>query len=63
MDKRTIDTHPIYCSCCPSKPQVMAQKLGDHLLEIRSRKHGAEHVAVILLDKSPNKEVKSETTE
>lgn len=50
MDERTIPTHPIYCSCCPAKPVVMAEKLGDHLLEIQSRKHGRTHVAVVLLD-------------
>ncbi len=63
MEERKLDTHPIYCSCCPSKPQVMAQKLGDHLLEIRSRKHGAEHIAVVYLDKNKDKTVDSETSE
>ena len=51
MGERTIPTHPIYCSCCPAKPVVMAERLGDHLLEIQSRKHGRTHVAVVLLDK------------
>ena len=51
---------PVYCSCCPDRPQVMAQKLGDHLLEIRSRKHGTEHVAVVLLDKKDSGRVPSE---
>ena len=66
MDKgRTIETHPIYCSCCPGKPVVMAEKLGDHRLEIQSRKHGRTHVAVVLLDKAAYKEVdsKPDTTE
>jgi hypothetical protein len=49
--ERTVPTHPVYCSCCPGKPVVMAEKLGDHLLEIQSRKHGRTHVAVVLLDK------------
>ena len=60
MDKgRTVDVHPVYCSCCPSKPVVMAEKVGDHLLEIQSRKHGRTHVAVILLDKTKDVEVDS----
>tara|TARA_Y100000310_G_scaffold290566_1_gene317864 strand:+ start:1000 stop:1131 length:132 start_codon:yes stop_codon:yes gene_type:complete len=43
----------------------MAEKLGDHLLEIQSRKHGRTHVAVVLLDKTKDEEVdsKSNTTE
>ena len=65
MAERTIPTHPIYCSCCPAKPVVMAEKVGDHLLEIQSRKHGRTHVAVVLLDKTKDEEVdsKSNTTE
>ncbi len=63
--ERTIPTHPIFCSCCPVRPVVMAEKLGDHLLEIQSRKHGRTHVAVVLLDKTKDEEVdsKSNTTE
>ena len=57
---KSINAHPIYCSCCPTRPQVMAEKLGDHLLEIRSRKHGREHVAVVLLDKNKTSSVPSE---
>ena len=65
MSERTIPTHPIYCSCCPGKPVVMAEKLGDHLLEIQSRKHGRTHVAVVLLDKSTEEALdsKPDTTE
>ena len=61
MGERTIPTHPIYCSCCPAKPVVMAEKLGDHVLEIQSRKHGRTHVAVILLDKYRDEGVASRT--
>ena len=62
---RTVSVHPIYCSCCPVQPVVMAEKLGDHLLEIQSRKHGRTHIAVVLLDRGQGKDVdsKSETTE
>ena len=66
MDKgRTVDVHPVYCSCCPSKPVVMAEQVGDHLLEIQSRKHGRTHVVVIRLDKRQGDGVdsESETTE
>jgi hypothetical protein len=59
MTKGVFDTHPVYCSCCPGNPQVVAMKLGDELLEIRSRKHGAEHVAVVLLDKQRDKALDS----
>ena len=52
--------HPIYCSCCPGRPQVMAEKLGDHLLEIRARKHGRTHVALVRLDKEEGAVVPSE---
>ena len=63
--ERTIPAHPIYCSCCPSNPVVMAEKLGDHLLEIQSRKHGRTHVALVLLDKYEHESVefKTDTTE
>jgi len=61
MSERTIPTHPIYCSCCPAKPVVMAEKLGDHLLEIQSRKHGRTHVALVLLDNKQGEGVESET--
>jgi len=60
LTSRDFPIHPVYCSCCPDRPQVMAQKLGDHLLEIRSRKHGTEHVAVVLLDKNKTSVVPSE---
>ena len=60
---RTIETHSIYCSCCPSSPVVMAEKVGDHLLEIQSRKHGRTHVAVVLLDRTTDEEVDSKTDE
>ena len=63
MGERTIPTHPIYCSCCPGNPVVMAEKLGDHLLEIQSRKHGLTHVAVVLLDKYKRGSVDSKTNE
>jgi hypothetical protein len=39
----------------------MAEKLGDHVLEIQSRKHGRTHVAVILLDKYRDEGVASRT--
>ena len=61
MGERTIPTHPIYCSCCPGKPVVMAEKLGDHLLEIQSRKHGRNHVALVLLDRYNGDRVASRT--
>jgi len=41
----------------------MAEKLGDHLLEIQSRKHGRTHVAVVLLDKYKRGSVDSKTNE
>lgn len=63
MSKRTIPAHPIYCSCCPVRPVVMAEKLGDHLLEIQSRKHGRTHVAVIVLDKFKDEAIDSKTNE
>ena len=59
MGKRTMQIHSIYCSCCPGRPVVMAEKLGDHLLEIQSRKHGKTHVAVVLLDKGKHEGVDS----
>jgi len=59
--ERTVPTHPVYCSCCPGNPVVMAEKLGDHLLEIQSRKHGRTHVAVVLLDRTTAEEVDSKT--
>jgi hypothetical protein len=37
----------------------MAEKVGDHLLEIQSRKHGRTHVAVVLLDKAKDGDVDS----
>lgn len=58
---KTITTHPVYCSCCPGKPVVMAEKVGDHLLEIQSRKHGRTHVAVVLLDKDKREDIDSDT--
>ena len=62
---RTVSVHPIYCSCCPAQPVIMAEKLGDALLEIQSRKHGRTHVVVIRLDKRQGDGVdsESETTE
>jgi len=41
----------------------MAEKVGDHLLEIQSRKHGRTHVAVVLLDRTTDEEVDSKTDE
>tara|TARA_Y100000310_G_C20327141_1_gene643520 strand:+ start:252 stop:374 length:123 start_codon:yes stop_codon:yes gene_type:complete len=37
----------------------MAEKVGDHLLEIQSRKHGRTHVALVLLDKERSEAVDS----
>jgi hypothetical protein len=39
----------------------MAEKVGDHLLEIQSRKHGRTHVAVVLLDKDKREDIDSDT--
>jgi hypothetical protein len=41
----------------------MAEKLGDHLLEIQSRKHGRTHVAIVILDKVSGWVVDSKTDE
>jgi hypothetical protein len=41
----------------------MAEKLGDHLLEIRARKHGKVHVAVVVLDTDKTPSVASEEEE
>ena len=40
----------------------MAEKVGDHLLEIQSRKHGRSHIAVILLDKASDEALDSDDT-
>lgn len=56
---KSLEVHPVYCSCCPSKPQVVAQKVGDHLLEIHKRVHGQQHYAVVLLDKPTPKGIDS----
>jgi hypothetical protein len=39
----------------------MAERLGDHLLEIQSRKHGRTHIAVVVLDRTQDAAVNSET--
>jgi len=59
MTERDVPTHPVYCSCCPDHPQVMAQKVGEDTLEIRSRVHGRQHVAVVQLDITKEQKVSS----
>lgn len=59
-DENQFQSHPLYCSCCPGHPQIVAQKLvneQNEILEIQKRIHGSTHYGYYILDSDDDDEV------